>query len=288
MKSRIKFKRLVGDITVIFISMSLLCEISKNIALIKEKKEYSIQIKNRDEAYQKDAYEYKNLEGLDIPLKIMCSMYENGVEFDNTNLFDRNLRPTNMNLAVFCTGKGVCKNFSSDLSDRMNIINPDFNAVMVPTFLSNKLYLNNILKIIDKSYDGTFVDDLNEIIPSFSYSNESNGLLETNHAIVLFEYEGIIYYADPTNPHIGVVKDGNCYEFCNGEWFMTNDIKALFDCLAFDDKLVSQTLEYLIKSYKNIQLDDELGNKISIEFQNQELENMKSIKTPYTYIKKYK
>lgn len=66
MKSRIKFKRLVGNITVIFIPMSLLCKISKNIALIKEKKEYSIQIKNRDEAYQKDAYEYKNLEGLEF------------------------------------------------------------------------------------------------------------------------------------------------------------------------------------------------------------------------------
>lgn len=116
-------------------------------------------------------------------------------------------------------GVGVCRNMADDVAAKLNEINPEFNArILYVTMNDGDYYLCNIQRKF-----------ANDSASSSSSSNENNDTEENNfvtdvleniyevanHAVVLFDMPGedITMIADPTNPSLGLFKNGEIYMF---------------------------------------------------------------------------
>ena len=113
-------------------------------------------------------------------------------------------------------GIGVCRNMADDVSAKLNAINPEYNArtLAVKMDVEKSIKINNIGN--SKRPPSNNEENNNYVVPddnSFAYNLAVD--LNGNHKVVLMDIqkENITLVVDPTNPGIGVFRDGKIYMF---------------------------------------------------------------------------
>ena len=102
-------------------------------------------------------------------------------------------------------GYGVCRNMASDLAKKLNEINPKYNAKTLIVYKDMKSMKR---ANIDRKIDSTTIQTQGE--QNKNHIVEVNKYIYGNHMITLVDIEkdNVTLALDPTNPSIGVYKDG--------------------------------------------------------------------------------
>lgn len=186
-------------------------------------------------------------------------------------------------------GVGVCRNMADDVAAKLNVINPDYNArnLAVTGDWNVDYNLCNIeRKVIENSTSTDDEEKANEQSnPIVDYILSSNAV--GNHMVVLFDMPGekVTMVADPTNPSLGVFKDGEIYMFSspNGKGY----IPATF---GQNINGVDGIIDYgvsAINSFFSSGEVEELREKYGIEAENEALTEIHTIVASKTQPQKY-
>ena len=175
-------------------------------------------------------------------------------------------------------GYGVCRNMASDVARKLQAINPDYNARTII------VYNDSAYKIAD--IHRNVIQDNETVIAEGEEQEEASGDFDItkivgNHMVTLVDLndENITLALDPTNPGIGIYRDGNI--------IMLNTAKE--NLVQYDTKEITTTLEYragadaaiisikeFIESFKNCPASlEELIDKYGLEAQNQALNQVR-------------
>lgn len=249
-----KFKLICNKLTfklcyflyISFIIGSLISDYSDDII-----NENTITYQNEIEDYNNEIESYAqyinslNLSDLEIIMKVMNDMWEKIDGYKTPNNYDIN---GYFRLSLYYDGYGVCRNMADDLTARLNAINPDYEACNI-NVLIERVEVNNIKTInlnneeIISSNDNEIIDnnendnvtitDNNEISYNQKIINEynkfknyiielKNNLIENtigNHMVTCIKLKNIdaILIVDPTNPSIGLFKNGKLHMLSDKE-----------------------------------------------------------------------
>lgn len=172
--------------------------------------EYNKKIEN----YTKEIKKY-NLSDFQIVMKVMEDMWASIKGYgepqkDITGFLRLDLMNED--------GVGVCRNMSDDVAAKLNEINPEFNArILYVTMNDGDYYLCNIQrKIVNDSASSSSSNENNDTEENnFVTDVLKNIYVVGNHAVVLFDMPGedITMIVDPTNPSLGLFKNGEIYMF---------------------------------------------------------------------------
>lgn len=172
-----------------------------------------IKYNNRIEKYA-EQISALNLTDLQVIMKIMSDMWE---EIDGYGIPKINAT-TYMRLDIQENGVGVCRNMADDMTTKLNMINPDFNA--------RNLLVN--LNDNETSQDGFTTANIerkqaeqenlsNDELQQLFDTNNNEGILNTgNHMVTVAEMseDNTTLIIDPTNANLGVfVNRRNTYVF---------------------------------------------------------------------------
>ena len=105
-------------------------------------------------------------------------------------------------------GYGVCRNMASDVAKKLNAINPEYNARVIPVGMGDTYYqIANITR--------TVLQDNETVSEHEGEENESSpdilSKIFGNHMVTLVDVkeDNLTLVLDPTNPGIGIYKDGD-------------------------------------------------------------------------------
>lgn len=170
-------------------------------------------------------------------------------------------------------GYGVCRNMASDVARKLNKINPEYNArTMNVKMESGKYEFADIeRKIIE--VNETVVQENDE-----KQEEQTDKIIEEligNHMITLVDVpdQNIILVIDPTNPGLGIYKDGNIQMFNSAKEDGTElDAKKISTYLSKGFEGINTVKDY-INSFKSTGMSyEELEEKYGVEAQNEALE----------------
>lgn len=173
-------------------------------------------------------------------------------------------------------GYGVCRNMASDIAKKLNKINPKYNARTMTVRMEKDSYyeIANInINIIQTNNTTNEQIDVKE--------NNIKKILNRitgNHMVTLVDVpsDGLTVVLDPTNPGIGIYKDGKIIMLNPGKEkeFLEYTPKKLTEALVIEggyDSFNDITLDY-IDSYKKTKLTmKQIKDKYGIEAQNRAL-----------------
>ena len=173
-------------------------------------------------------------------------------------------------------GYGVCRNMASDIAKKLNKINPKYNARTMTVRMEKDSYyeIANInINIIQTNNTTNEQIDVKE--------NNIKKILNRitgNHMVTLVDVpsDGLTVVLDPTNPGIGIYKDGKIIMLNPGKEkeFPEYTPKKLTEALVIEggyDSFNDITLDY-IDSYKKTKLTmKQIKDKYGIEAQNRAL-----------------
>ena len=167
-----------------------------------------------------------------------------------------------LRLSLDKEGIGVCRNFADDLTAKLNLINPNYNARNVAVYMEDANYElveieRKILEIHDHGEETFFQRVENNIQNGMSH-------IFGNHEVVAVDIldKNITLILDPTNPSIGVlingkihmfsVLDGNGFKVKVAGQLLSNDIEGNLKMLKSEINSFlpnEYTLEELQKEY---------------------------------------
>lgn len=269
---------LMGAITV-GVATPIIIPLYGDMYLKENAREYAEEIAAYDAKINEYAKQFQNLNlsDLQIIMKVMDDMWKDIKGYGNPvkDVFGYGrldfLEPG---------GIGVCRNMADDVAAKLNVINSKYNARPINVYAdSNKKYkIANIeRKIID---DNSTVTGDNEQEKTVQESNENMAKVVTpifgNHKVVIMDIPGEDYnlIVDPTNPSIGVFKEGKIYLFStnDGMGLSSPYLSQLFN--GFETEWDYQTR--LRNSYQSLNLD-ELNTKWGIDAENIALNEAREI-----------
>lgn len=176
---------------------------------------YAEEISSYDKKIQEYAKQINklNLTDLQIIMKVMNDMWKSIagygepkkdiVGFQRLDFLEEN-------------GIGVCRNMADDVCAKINVINPKYNAriLSVKMEMDIPIYINNIgnsKRPSSENNSSSNSENTNE--NDFMYNLIVD--LYGNHKVVLMDIpnENITLVVDPTNPSIGIFRDGKIYMF---------------------------------------------------------------------------
>ena len=218
--------------------------------------QYAEEIENYDKKIEKYAQKVNSMHLSDIQIfmKVMSDMwkeidgYATPKEYDVMGFWRLSLNEE---------GVGVCRNFSDDITAKLNAINPKYNARNVVVYMGEEEYnLANIDRNIIQNNNTVASNDEQE------NSNEEEEIDITkffgNHAVTAVDIpeQNITLILDPTNPGIGVFKDGQIYMFStpDGKGIQT---KALGQLLVIGADQLANLMVTEVESFLN-------GSQISL------------------------
>lgn len=147
-----------------------------------------------------------NLDDTQVFMKVMADMW---------NEIDGYKTATNEPMGLYrlsldFDGVGVCRNFADDITAKLNEINPDYNARNIVVYMNDNEYnLANIKRTILESNETVAGENIQE--------NEAENMTKIfgNHMVTAVDVpdKNITLILDPTNPGIGVFKDGKIHMF---------------------------------------------------------------------------
>lgn len=169
-------------------------------------KVYQSEIKDYDEEIKTYAEHINsmNLSDLEIIMKVMNDMWNSIDGYKTPDMYDAIGYPR---LALYMDGYGVCRNMADDFTARMNAINPNYEACNLNVYLK-EAEINNIRRTTLVNYDT--IADNSEQEENIDYKSEIISNLTGNHMVscVKLKEDDVLLIVDPTNPSIGVLKNG--------------------------------------------------------------------------------
>lgn len=223
----------------------------------------------------KEEIKNNNLNEIDIYMKLMDDMWKNIDGYKHAE-----------DEVVGCLGAtlkqekvGVCRNFADDISKKLNLINPEYNA---RSFL---LHVDATGANIQFADIGVNIIESNETTVS-EEEKEDNSQVKgeenvNNHAIVAldtkFEEKKITLFLDPTNPMIGIYKDGKIVFFNSDKEIMR--IGNNFDKFVVEGKNYFSNVISYGQSFNSVDSQDfkKLESIYGVEAQNASLEKIRSM-----------
>ena len=169
-------------------------------------KVYQSEIKDYDEEIKTYAEHINsmNLSDLEIIMKVMNDMWNSIDGYKTPDMYDAIGYPR---LALYMDGYGVCRNMADDFTARMNAINPDYEACNLNVYLK-EAEINNIRRTTLVNYNT--IADNSEQEENIDYKSEIISNLTGNHMVscIKLKEDDVLLIVDPTNPSIGVLKNG--------------------------------------------------------------------------------
>lgn len=169
-------------------------------------KVYQSEIKDYDEEIKTYAEHINsmNLSDLEIIMKVMNDMWNSIDGYKTPDMYDAIGYPR---LALYMDGYGVCRNMADDFTARMNAINPNYEACNLNVYLK-EAEINNIRRTTLVNYN--IIADNSEQEENIDYKSEIISNLTGNHMVscVKLKEDDVLLIVDPTNPSIGVLKNG--------------------------------------------------------------------------------
>ncbi len=169
-------------------------------------KVYQSEIKDYDEEIKTYAEHINsmNLSDLEIIMKVMNDMWNSIDGYKIPDMYDAIGYPR---LALYMDGYGVCRNMADDFTARMNAINPNYEACNLNVYLK-EAEINNIRRTTLVNYNS--IADNSEQEENIDYKSEIISNLTGNHMVscVKLKEDDVLLIVDPTNPSIGVLKNG--------------------------------------------------------------------------------
>ena len=190
-------------------------------------------------------------------------------------------------------GYGVCRNMASDIAKKLNQINPKYNArtMNVTTIAEGNYQLADIKRKNVELNENSEEDDiglnqtLNENIRqekrrtigeiSRDIKTEISKKITGNHMVTLIDIpeKDIILVVDPTNPSIGLYKNGKIKMFNSDKEYVTNEGSTIL----FKGYEGLETVEDFIDSFINDESYEKLKEKYGLEQQNEALEYVRNL-----------
>lgn len=241
---------------------------------------YADEIKNYNEKIDKYASHINsmNLSDIQIFMKVMDDMWKNikgykEPEKDIHGFLELDLASED--------GYGVCRNMASDVARKLQEINPDYNARTIT------VYMDEGYKVAD--IERTVVQDNETVMESSGEEQTQNSSnfnitkITGNHMVTLVDLkdENLTLVLDPTNPGIGIYKDGNIFMLNTAkENLVQYDTKEIITTLCFrtgiDAGLIS--LKDFFSSFENSSMSlDEIIEKYGLEAQNKALTEVRAL-----------
>ena len=169
-------------------------------------KVYQSEIKDYDEEIKTYAEHINsmNLSDLEIIMKVVNDMWNSIDGYKTPDMYDAIGYPR---LALYMDGYGVCRNMADDFTARMNAINPNYEACNLNVYLK-EAEINNIRRTTLVNYNS--IADNSEQEENIDYKSEIISNLTGNHMVscVKLKEDDVLLIVDPTNPSIGVLKNG--------------------------------------------------------------------------------
>lgn len=231
---------------------------------------YQSEIKDYDEEIKNYAEHINsmNLSDLEIIIKVMNDMWSSIDGYKTPNTYDAIGYPR---LALYMDGYGVCRNMADDFSARMNAINPDYEACNLNVYLKGA-EVNNIRRTVLVNHN-TIVND-SEQEENIDYKSEIISKLTGNHMVscIKLKEDDVLLIVDPTNPSIGILKNGNIYMLSNQLMFGI-DVKSVGNLMLGTDTRKNYLKKVAESFFTNGNLDT-LKEKYGISSQNETLEDI--------------
>ena len=238
---------------------------------------------NKVQSYMKDVEDYSktviedvnkyNYTDVEIFMKLMYDMWN---DIDGYKPAENEILGA-LGASLKYEKTGVCRNFADDMVRKLNIINPSYNARSVAVSSDySKADLSDLAKIERTNLvsNETYVDDdkakgKNEEKPPF------------NHAIVAvdinFNNKIITLFLDPTNPSIGVYRNGDINIFNSDKFEINTDFNYIKYVVEGASSYLKNGISDLCSHFNNI-TDEEfekLNETFGKEAQNKAIENIK-------------
>ena len=233
-------------------------------------KVYQSEIKDYDEEIKTYAEHINsmNLSDLEIIMKVMNDMWNSIDGYKTPDMYDAIGYPR---LALYMDGYGVCRNMADDFTARMNAINPDYEACNLNVYLK-EAEINNIRRTTLVNYNS--IADNSEQEENIDYKSEIISNLTGNHMVscVKLKEDDVLLIVDPTNPSIGVLKNGNIYMLSNQVMFGI-DVKSVGNLMLGTDTRKNYLKKVTESFFTNGNLDT-LKEKYGITSQNETLEEI--------------
>ena len=254
---------------------------------------YEKEIERYNENISKYAEEVKkmHLSDLQIIMKVMDDMWSNiqGYGMPQKDIIGY----LELDLATK-DGYGVCRNMASDMAKKLNQINPNYNArTMNATIVEEGNYHLADIEFKSVEFNENLEEDnrgLNQTLNGNIRQEKERSILEWigetmaegvknitgNHMVTLIDIpeEDIILVADPTNPSIGLYKNGKIKMFNSDKEYVTNEGSTML----FNGYEGIKTVEDFIDSFTNDSSYEKLKEKYGLEQQNKALEYVRNLK----------
>lgn len=227
-----------------------------------------------------------NLSDIEVLMKVMDDMRSN-IKGYGTPKIDL-VKFSGLDLATE-EGQGVCRNMADDVARKLNAIDKDYNARRITVYFDTS---KNGYQIANSPVN--VVEDNETVVDGKDEEKEENGnepnetqpnkdmlKLIGNHAVVLVDIneDNVTLVVDPTNPGIGIYKDGEITMFNTKEFKEEDKIKFdrtyLFDALYNGADNFKIPFE-LLSTYREPNLSmEELEEKYGVDAQNRALDSAK-------------
>lgn len=211
-----------------------------------------------------------NLSHLDIIMKVMSDMWANIEGYGEPEIDAIGYYRLDIN-----NGIGVCRHMADDIAFKLNEINPEYNARTICVYASEGSYTTSSIerKLVETETQNTISMEEETVM---GIATDSLTKIIGNHAVTVVDIGEDTIIIDPTNPMIGVLKNGEIillnpndghYEFT----YVGNSFLLGMDTYEFESKL--------LQSYLNPSSIKELTERYGLEAQNESLNKLASIES---------
>lgn len=236
-----------------------------SIEYAQEISQYNINATNYANEIKELASKYE-LSDLDIIMKVMSDMWKQIDGYGEPELDIIGYYRLDIG-----NGVGVCRHMADDIAFKLNEINPEYNARTLCVYASDGNYeTSNIERTFAES--ATTEEITGE--PITIQNNFDYTILTGNHAVTIIDLNDQTIIIDPTNPMLGVLKNGEIKLLnpSTGEYNFThigNSFLLGLDTYEFEIRM--------LQSYLNHQPIEELIEQYGLEAQNESLNKIASL-----------
>ncbi len=183
-------------------------------------------------------------------------------------------------------GYGVCRNMASDVAKRLNAIDPSFNARTLPVKIGEDGFTVADIERTVLQDDETVNDENKDHSSEETKDDVITNVLQNvagNHMVTLVDIpeDNIILVVDPTNPGLGIYKDGKMIMFNSG-WdgktveYDSKELTALMFTRGIGE--TEEIASDFLRSFEKPNLSmDELTEKYGVVAQNQALNQVRAL-----------
>lgn len=266
-------KVLLVSSTILMCIAPLFSEVMTKDIIEENKTEYATEISLYNENAAAYATEIKalaeenNYTDLDIFMKVMYDMWDNIEGYGEPTIDATGYLRLDMQ-----NGVGVCRHMADDVAYKLNEINPDYNARTLCVYLKT----DGACQIANIEQKFAPTTESEEIVSTPEEDSIDTTKVFGNHSVTLVDVNDITLILDPTNPMIGVLKDGKIHilnphteNFGYEDVYLGNALMTGIDTYEYELRkipsfLVQESLE-------------ELNNMYGLEAQNASIEKITNV-----------